>query len=100
MFSCLLVISYLLLLWYHSPFQALTAFTLPRYLLLRPAGIACGFLTFSFSGVGLLAQPPTWRTWRPNHPETVDQLYPWTLGSSGTSGSPFPVPTYVDPLRE
>jgi hypothetical protein len=59
MLSCLLVISYLRLLWYHSPFQAYTAFTLPRYLLLRPAGIACGFLTFSFSGVGLLAPCPT-----------------------------------------
>jgi hypothetical protein len=25
----------------------------------------------------------------------VAQAYPWTLGSSGTSGSPFPIPTYV-----
>jgi hypothetical protein len=29
--------------------------------------------------------------------DRVAQLYSWTLGSSGTSGSPFPVPTYVGP---
>jgi hypothetical protein len=29
--------------------------------------------------------------------DTVAQLYIWTLGSSGTSGSPFPVPTYLGP---
>jgi hypothetical protein len=29
--------------------------------------------------------------------DRVVQLYPWTLGSSGTSGSPFPVPTCVGP---
>jgi hypothetical protein len=32
--------------------------------------------------------------------DRVTQLYPRTLGSSGTSGSPFPVPTYLrGPLR-
>jgi hypothetical protein len=29
--------------------------------------------------------------------DRVAQLYPWTLGSSGTSGSLFPVPTSVGP---
>jgi hypothetical protein len=27
----------------------------------------------------------------------VAQLHPWTLGSSGASGSPFPMPTFVGP---
>jgi hypothetical protein len=48
-----------LLLWYHSPFQALTASTMPRHLLLCLAGIASGFLAFTFSGVELLAPRPT-----------------------------------------
>jgi hypothetical protein len=74
----------------------LTAFTLPCHLL-RLAGIASGFLTFSFSGVGLLALRPT-----PNLEDQVSEfisprdrvahLCPWTLGNSG---SPFPVPTYM-----
>jgi hypothetical protein len=29
--------------------------------------------------------------------DRVAHLYPRTLGRSSTSGSPFPVPTYVDP---
>jgi hypothetical protein len=29
--------------------------------------------------------------------DRVAQLYPWTLGSSVTSGSPFPLTTYVGP---
>jgi hypothetical protein len=83
----------------------LTAFTVPRHLLLfqPPALITSGFLTFSFfSGVGLLAPRQT-----PNLEDQVSefispgdrvaQLYPWTLGSSGTSGSPLPVLTYVGP---
>jgi hypothetical protein len=45
----------LLLLWYHSRFQALTAFTLPRH----PARITSAFLIYGFSGVGLLAPRPT-----------------------------------------
>jgi hypothetical protein len=42
----------LLLLWYVSPFHALTAFAMPSHL--HPAGIASGFLTFSlfFPGWG------------------------------------------------
>jgi hypothetical protein len=55
-----------------------------------------------FYGVGLLAPRPT-----PNLEDQVSvfmtpgdrvaQLYPRALGSSGTSGMPFPVPTIVGP---
>jgi hypothetical protein len=87
--AIILELRFLRLLWYHSPFQALTAFTMPRHLF-RPAGIASGFLTFRFfPGIGLLAPRPT-----PNLEDQVSefispgdrvaQLYPWTLGSSGT----------------
>jgi hypothetical protein len=53
---CLLSVLYtlLLLLWYHSLFQALTAFTVPRY----PAGIASGFLTFCFFRGGVVSPTP------------------------------------------
>jgi hypothetical protein len=33
-------------------------------------------------------------------PETGLLAIPWTLGSSGTSGSPFPVPSYMGPWRD
>jgi hypothetical protein len=82
----------------------LTVLTMPRHLLLRPASIASGFLTFN-SFPGLLAPRPA-----PNLEDQasecispgdwVAQLYLWTLGSSGTLGSPFPVSTCVGPWGE
>jgi hypothetical protein len=79
------ILIFLLLLWWHSPFQALTAFTMPRHLLLRPTGVTSGFLTFSFfPGVWFLTPRPT-----PISEDQVSefirsgdrvaQLSPWTL---------------------
>jgi hypothetical protein len=61
-------------------------------------------VTAVFYGVGLLAPRPT-----PNLEDQVSlfmtpgdsvaQLYPWALGSSGTSGVPLPVLTTVGPTE-
>jgi hypothetical protein len=77
----------------------LTAFTTPRHLLL-PSGRHCFWFPNISLGVGLLSSRPT-----PNLEDYVSeftspgeraaQVYPRTLGSSGTSGSPFPVLTYL-----
>jgi hypothetical protein len=40
---------------------------------------------------------PGLRIYTPPPGDRVAQLYPWTLGSSYTSGSPFSVPIYMGP---
>jgi hypothetical protein len=88
----------ILLPWYYSPFQALTAISSSS--ILRQALHLVSLTFIFFSGVGFLSPRPTPKMWdqasvfiAPG--DRVAQLCPWTLGSAGTSGSPFPVPTYV-----